>query len=233
MDRLKSCLTIISAFTLLVFAMMLLDVLRAVYKRVRYKQPIPWREFNPFAGMHSLSGAVIPAILVIGLLNLIGAEFFAKEEIGAFYEKSSYQVDYDALLEVDGRTEMFCIATIKREEGYPYCVVKLALPYGKTQCPEVYFEEDDSTISINLGNEGWSCKLTLGGLSTKSSYTILKSYVISNYGEFCASKRAGVYHTQECGNIKKIKSENLVYFQNQRDAEVLGYTFCKSCRQRY
>lgn len=233
MDRLKSCLTIISAFTLLLFAMMFLDFLRAVYKRARYKQPIPWREFNPFAGMHSLSGAVLPVILMIGLLNLIGAEFFAKEEIGAFYEKPSYQVDYDALLEVNGGAEMFCIATIKHEEGYPYRVVKLAMPYGKTQCPEAYFDEDDSTLSITLGNEGWSCKLTLGNLSTKSSYSILKSYVVSNYGEFCASKRAGVYHTQGCGNIKKIKSENLVHFQKQRDAEVLGYTFCKSCRQKY
>lgn len=210
---------------------MLFYLLRAVYRRVRYRQPILWSEFNPFAGVHSLSGAVLPAVLVIGLLNLIGMGFFSKEEIGAFYEKPSYQADYDALLKIDKGADIFCIATIEPCYG-EYRVVKISLPYGKTQFPEdANFDKDDDKISLSLGYEWWDCDLVLDGLASENSYTILDSYVVSNYGDFCASMESDTYHLAKCRYIKNIKDENLVYFQSKRDAEVLGYSFCKTCRE--
>ncbi len=234
MERLQTWLTLFSGFSILVFIGMALQLLRDIYRRIRYKQPIVWREYNPFANVHSLSDAVLPAVLVLGLLNLIGMEFFAKEEIGAFYEKSNYQAEYDAMLEINGDTTIFCIATVKREEGCPYRISKLSLPYGKKQFPnESDFKKDNDYISLSLGYEGWSCKLALDGLATESSYKALSSYEISPNGEFCASRESDTYHLSGCRYLKKIKAENLIYFENRCDAEVLGYSMCKTCRNRW
>lgn len=234
MEQLQTWLALFSVFFIFTFIGITLQLLRAVYQRIRYSQPILWREYNPFAGVHSLSSAVLPAILVLGLLNLIGMTFFAKEEIGAFYEKSSYQANYNALLKIEGGTTVFCIATIEREEGYPYHVVKLSLPYGKKQFPdESSFAKDDDYIFLSLGRNGWRCELALDDLASEKSYVVLDSYVVSNSGDFCASIESDTYHAVECRYVKKIKRERLVYFQSERDAECLGYEYCKTCREHY
>lgn len=231
MERLHTWLLLFSVFFIFTFIGTLLQLLLAVYRRIRYGQPILWSDFNPFANVQSLSDAVLPTVLVIGLLNLIGMEFFAKEEIGAFYEKPSYQADYDALLKIDKGAEIFCIATIEPCYG-EYKVVKISLPYGKTQFPEdTNFGKDDDKISLSLGCEGWGCDLILDGLASESSYTILSSYIVSNYGDFCASMESDTYHLANCRYIKNIKDKNLVCFQSKRDAEVLGYSFCKTCQE--
>lgn len=211
---------------------MAFQLIRAVYRQIRYGQPVPWHDFNPFAGVHSLSGAVLPTVLVIGLLNLIGMGFFSKAEIGSFYEKSSYRVDYDALLEINGDTTIFCIATVEHDEGYR--IVKLSLPYGKEQFPDdSEFKQDSSPISLRLGHEGWRCELTLDALATETSYEALNSYGTSSVGDFCASKKSDTYHLKGCSHIKSIKEENLIYFKYCSDAEVLGYTMCRDCQERY
>lgn len=233
MYRLKTLLALISAFSVLALLWLCFLFLKDCYKRIRYKTPIRWRSYNIFEGVNSLSSAIVPVLLIVGLINAVGMEFFTKAEIGAFYEKASYQTDYDAMLTIENRTEMFCIATVERGDG-EYRIAKLSLPYGKTQFPEdAYFGKDDDKISLYIGSEGCHCKLTLDEPSTPTSYSALKSYAISSTGDFCASRNSSKYHhhAAKCRYVKKIEKENLVYFKYRSDADVLGYSYCKNCRE--
>lgn len=140
-------------------AFMLLDLLKSTYRRLRYHVPIQWCSYNPFYDVHSFKGAILPVLLIVGLINAAWMELFPKAEIGAFYEARDYQLDYTGTLEIDGKTTIFCIATISRDNG-DYSVEKVYLPYGKVEFPQDWnTSKIENGIDILLGN-GWQRRAT-------------------------------------------------------------------------
>lgn len=217
----------------MVVALMLLDLLKSVYRRLRYNIPIQWYNYNLFYGVHSFKDAVLPTLLIVGLINAAWMEIFPKAEIGALYEKRDYHLDYTGTLEIDGRTTIFCIVTISRDSG-GYSVEKVYLPYGKVEAPQDWnTSKIEDGIDVLLGDGCWWCELHLDSPANETDYIALDSCVIAAAGDFCASKKSSTYHLKECSHIKSVKEENLIYFKYRSDAEVLGYTFCKDCSNRY
>ncbi|MGB3346633.1 MAG: thermonuclease family protein [Candidatus Humimicrobiia bacterium] len=49
-------------------------------------------------------------------------------------------------------------------------------------------------------------------------------------GKFVGSKKSDVYHYPKCGYVKKIKSENIIWFSSVEDARNHGYRPCKVCK---
>ncbi len=43
-------------------------------------------------------------------------------------------------------------------------------------------------------------------------------------GQFAGSKNGTKYYTPNCSGLKRIKSENIIWFENAEDATLQGYT---------
>jgi methylphosphotriester-DNA--protein-cysteine methyltransferase len=46
---------------------------------------------------------------------------------------------------------------------------------------------------------------------------------------FAASKKSDIYHCEECPIVKKIKPENLIWFNTAQEACNAGYSPCSIC----
>lgn len=144
---------------------------------------------------------------------------------------SKYTENYDAILYIDEKP-VFCIVAIdKRTDNgrSNYWITEISLPYGHSEFVDAEYDPDQNYVNICLGDWGWDCNLTLGEPATSLSYTMLKNEVVSNYGELCGSRESDTYHLLDCQYAKNIKPQNLIYFENQQEAEVLGYSFCSIC----
>lgn len=174
---------------------------------------------------------IIPVFLIAGAANIVLFKSCATNQIGAFYEKPEYIQDYDATLDMNGHS-IFCIATIEHMSGN-YWITKIELPYNHVAYTgEEYYPWDD-TPSICIGEEGWYCDITLGNPSNGDSYEKLLVEDLPDSGEFCASKKSGIFHYPQCECASNIENFNLIYFQNECEADVFGYTMCPICRDLY
>ena len=63
---------------------------------------------------------------------------------------------------------------------------------------------------------------------TSSDSTVTSSDSSYN-GRYYASKNSTTYHTKDCSNAKRIKTENLIIFETKEDAENNGYRYCTKC----
>lgn len=174
---------------------------------------------------------IICGFIVLGAFNIIASKFFASERIGAFYEKAEYTRDYDATLDL-GEQSIFCIATVERMNG-DYWIIRIELPYNHVAYTGEEYYPWDNNPAIEIGDAGYYLNFKLGKPSTGDSYEKLMSYELPQTGEFCASKKSNVFHYLKCRYVKNIEYSNLIYFQNECEADVFGYTMCSVCRDLY
>lgn len=232
MSTLKTVLLLCSCLSLLFLFGYCVSFFRALFLRLSSrKEPIPWKEFNPFYGCQSSLDLIILIAIIAGFFNIFLSSFFASTKIGSFYEKSSYTEHYESYVYADDKP-IFCIATVYKD-GATYSISEISMPYGKSQYVDDIYDPDDKNSIIYLGDNGWRCKITLKEPASSTSYTALKNEVVSSYGEFCGSKYSDIYHFDKCGYVKNIKSKNLVYFETEKEAEILGYQMCSVCRDLY
>lgn len=231
MDQLKWFLSFCSLISIFVVLYFCFDFLRAVWRRLSSsKTPVPWEDFNLFYNLHDTKNFVSVLIVTIGLLNLFYSFYYASAEIGSFYEKSSYEENYEAYIYA-GEKRIFCIATIGREDGN-YYLTKIEFPYGRSQYVDETYEQSDlknGHTDVSLTDGSIRCDIELKEPATEDSYERLKTEVISKSGEFCGSKKSDSYHFKKCRYAKNIKSQNLVYFETETEAKALGYFSCEVC----
>lgn len=173
---------------------------------------------------------VIPVAIFSGAFNIVMQQCFAKDEIGAFYESPEYIVDYSANIDFNGHS-VFCIATIEHLYG-DYWITQIQLPYGHIAYTGEEYYPYDETPSVLVGDQGWYCDLTLNGKANGDTYEQLLTEELPRTGEFCASKGAGIYHRLDCEYVKDIPMINLIYLQNECEADAFGYAMCSECRER-
>lgn len=232
MSSLKTVLLLCSCLSVLFLFGYCISFFRALFFRLSpRKEPIPWKDFNPFYGCQSSLDFIILLAIIAGFFNIFLSSFCASTKIGSFYEKSSYKERYEAYVYADDKP-IFCIATVYKD-GATYSISEISMPYGHSLYVDERYDPDDKSSTIFIGDNGWHCKITLKEPASSSSYTTLKNEVVSNYGEFCGSKYSDIYHFNKCGYVKNIKSKNLVYFDTEKEAEILGYQMCSVCRDLY
>lgn len=237
MDNLKYILNAFSIVFLIYVFGAILQITKSIYEKMVHNErfsiePIMfWKEYNKKSNRNIFIGIILPIIIFSGGVNYVMAEFFAKEEIGAFYEKPEYIVDYSANIDLNGHS-VFCIATIERLSG-DYWIERIELPYNHVAYTgEEYYPYDDSP-SILIGEEEWYCDITLEGVANDAAYERLQTEDLPSDGKFCASKESNIYHLPNCQYAKNIKKNNLIHFQNECEADVFGYTMCSVCGNRY
>jgi hypothetical protein len=75
-----------------------------------------------------------------------------------------------------------------------------------------------------------SASETLSTPSSTSVYYPSQTSSSTNTDELCyASSKSDVYHSADCRYVSRIKSQNLIVFQNRQEAEAAGYRPCKVC----
>lgn len=181
---------------------------------------------------HKPFGWVVFVVTVIGIINLVLSVLLASTEIGNFYEKDEFSADYEATLYVRD-TPIFCIVEVRKwtDDGEKsYYIEKVKLPYGhEDEQVDAEYDAEKNRAVVSLGHRETDYDLELKGLATQASYKMLADMVVTNYGEFCGSKEAGVFHRLDCHHVSSIKPQNLVYFDNADQADALGYSACDTC----
>lgn len=188
-------------------------------------------KLSNYINIHSRSDVSLFFVALLGVVYALSFLLFAKPEIGAFLEKLSYETDYEATLSSE-YTSFYCIATVRRDDD-GYFITKLLMPYGhEVEVDDLDGYSPKHNISeIYLGTDDrYDCQVSLGVPATQDSYTRINQYAVSNYGVYCASKGSDKYHSLHCPHVKNISKENLVYFNVAREAEILGFYACKTCK---
>lgn len=186
-----------------------------------------------------VSSIVYSLIFVVGIANIVAEHCFSSTVLGSFYEKSDFHEYYEAVLTISEDTSFFCIVELEKETdpdpewGVSYRIMSIQLPYGKMSYPKQEYDPDSNRNTVSVGPDGWRCDIVIRNPATEDSYTLLENAIVSNYGEFCGSKYSDIFHLLDCPHAQKISRENLVYFQSEKIASILGYTMCASCQDRY
>lgn len=173
---------------------------------------------------------ILPAAIIAGAWNIVMQRYFTKDEIGAFYESPEYIVDYSATIDLCGHS-VFCIATIDHLYG-DYWITQIQFPYGHIAYTGEEYYPYDETPSVLIGDMGWYCDITFNGKADGDAYERLLTEDLPDSGEFCASKESGIYHRLDCEYAKDIPMVNLIYLQNECEADAFGYVMCSECRER-
>ena len=174
---------------------------------------------------------LLAIIFLIGGANAAFSQFASKAEIGAFYELGEYETTYEATVYIDEKP-VFCLVEFYRYEGQ-YTLSNILLPNGKSEYLDDEYDPECAPVRVSLSDWGWTCHIVLNSPATESSYAKLDNFVVSNHGEFCASKTSDSYHLRDCRHAKTIAPKNYIYFETQKEAEVCGYQFCTECNDRY
>lgn len=213
-------------------------LIASVFELIFKRKKIDWSMFNladffrsAFSEKHSMTGKIVygivlPAAIVAGGVNAALWHFCSKPEVGAFYEQGTYKQNYASWLDT-GTSSIFCIATVSKYEGYT--IVNIRLPYGREDSGDSEYDPQKNVARVYMGPEGVDCDLSLDHVATAMDYEFLRTYTITNYGEFCASRRGDTYHFSDCPYVNQIKPENLIYFNSCNDAMALGFEPCGFC----
>ena len=245
MGVLKLAFSLCSAASYLFLIGFVLQFLFSFISSIIKRKTFVWRQWNPYHGVEKenrIRAVIFSVLFLIGIALPFLSVKFGTTKMGDFWEKADYKEAYEATLYVDD-VPMYCVATVWRNTELwensrgrtdidsRYHIVELFLPFGKSAYTDDEYYPDQETSSIRVND--WSCEIKLGGIATEDSYELLKSEVPINYGEFCGSKNSDTFHLLDCRYVKKINPENLVYFSSREMAEVLGYSMCEVCRDRY
>ena len=223
--ELRTLLDALTSAAFLIIIVYVIMFLRDVVKRVFQKVPIKWGEYHPRTWFETKTGVVLVLVVIGGIANLTAGSIFRSTEIGAFYEKTSYDETYEAILVIE-ENPIFCLAEMSRSDG-DYTIWEVHLPYGKSCYTDCEYDPGEPTEQIDIND--YYCSIELVRPATDQSYTMLENTFISNYGEFCASKSSDVFHFLDCPAAKRINPSNLVYFRDEREARVLGFEVCGVC----
>lgn len=223
--NLRRLLDAITSFAFLIIIIYLFIFLRDVAKQIFQKVPIKWREYHPRTWFEKKTGILLVLVVIIGIANLTAQRIFQSNEIGAFYERSSYDETYEAILTID-KNPVFCLAEISHSDD-EYIIWEVHLPYGKSCYTECEYDPSESIEQIDIND--YYCFIELIRPATEQSYAMLENTFISNYGEVCASKVSDTFHYLECPAAKRINPSNLVYFQDEREARIFGFSPCGQC----
>lgn len=239
MDTLKNILFVCSFCASLFVLFYILCLISAVFGLVFKKTRIKWEELNPVlmvkGGIRSgnvLLTVLLSTAIVVGIVYMALSHFLASTRIGAFFEAGNYNEYYEAILYIKEKP-VFCIVNVSHIDNSVYLLDEILLPYGRSKYIDVEYEPEYAPCNLYLGDQGTECEIVLTDIATKTSYDILESVVVSNYGELCGSKKTGNYHFIDCPNAKRINGENLVYFDNHSEADALGFVMCEVCADRY
>lgn len=81
--------------------------------------------------------------------------------------------------------------------------------------------EQNTVASNDAGNISQKTETAQGTvLSSTDAKAVAGSETVS--GQFAASKNSTLYHTRNCQYVKRIKAENIVWFDSAADAEAAG-----------
>jgi len=218
-------------------------VLAGAYRRLRYEQPFSFGSI--IAGYRDRllknprASCILAFVIVAGTINMILTQALSSTQIGAFYEKSTYQETYEATLYLNDKP-IFCLVDMRREIAEDvdsrgriktdpcYWLDHIYLPYGKSAPLNSEYEPGHRNY-IELLGDGQIAEITLERPKTETAEERLKAEVITAYGPYCASKEGDLYHYRGCGNTKRIKVENMIFFESEYEAAVFGYTPCDRC----
>lgn len=164
-------------------------------------------------------------LIVIGAIDQLLWLTISSTTIGAFYEKPSYSETYDATLYLDEKP-IFCMVDMHRSDG-EYFIDTIYLPYGKVAHPlDVYYPNGKNRVHLMEGEPG---EIVLERQSDDTSEARLAAEVVTAYGDYCGSREGEIYHFTGCISARNIASNNLVFFESEREALALGYAPCKRC----
>lgn len=241
MEYLKFALAICDLILCFVILGFICDLIKVIWNRIFKKQKIGIKEIFPFSvfveiknGDKNLSvfHVIVSLAVIAGIVNNILSYTLASEQIGAFYEKSEYKADYEAVAYV-GDKPIFCIVTVAKYGKDDYRIIEEKMPYGFTAYDDAQYEIEKGYVNTFIGEYGTKCKIVLKDLATRDSYKLLDNTVITNHGPLCGSVNSKKYHWLECPNAQNIEEKNLIYFDNSAEADVLGYTLCQFCEETY
>lgn len=212
-------------------SLVIIGILYSLYRLAFYGEKIDWSQFKIPIKSRSLKTVVI-VLLAIGIANSLLSIFLEKREIGAFYEPDEYSVEYEATVSADSCT-VPCIATVSKYDGV-YHICDIRLPYGREQyMDDIKYDARANYAHVNMGYDlQWECALSLSCPATSISYSRLSSYSQSSNSGFCASIDSDVYHLRDCRYVQRIARDNLIYFDSDLEAEILGFEICSVCRDR-
>lgn len=84
----------------------------------------------------------------------------------------------------------------------------------------------DDDIDISIGNYlVYSFELPLQNKKIENQLAERKSI-----GNYAASKNGKKYYLNGCSGVKRIKIENLIYFNTKQEAELAGYEPAENCK---
>lgn len=238
MDTLRSIMDVFEVIFALILFFYVIFVVDFLYRKILKKGNKVWSELNPISQIcgiwksgHKKICVILSAIIIVGSFGLVADKFFSTTEIGSFFEKSSFEENYEAVFYIDEKP-IFCIAEIWKEHyenGTSYRISYINLPYGKSKdVDEEYYPDIDENI-IYLGDNSQRCKIVIGHVATERSYEMLENEVITAYGDFCGSKDGNKYHLTSCPSAKRIKDKNMIFFESEIEADIFRYEPCETC----
>ena len=113
-----------------------------------------------------------------------------------------------------------------------YTIREIHLPYGITKYPESRYDPDCADNKIDPS--GWTVycpiEVDMEHEAISTDWEEVKSTVPYSTGRFCASRQQDILHRSACRYVKNIKEENLIYFPDDRIADIFGYhEYCDVC----
>src|SRR3990167_1088195 len=113
----------------------------------------------------------------------------------------------------------------KWEYNGRYIVVKNNLKYYQTG--KIFFDKGNYHYHCQPSVNGFKDGIYLPSANKDLSKVISPANISEN--NFVSSRKSNKYHKQNCKYIKNIKEENIIVFENKKDAEDNDYAPCKYC----
>ena len=236
----RVCMNIFRYCFIAIVGLYILVLLYAVFG----KDPVKWKELRPREYINSLTKnrtlqVIIILLTILGFISVVCSFAFSSTQMGAFFEKSNYSETYEATLYFHDKP-IFCLVDMEREtesdegESYSsYLIKTIYLPYGHSI--ELDYEEytPNRVNHYRLGEYSYDCQLVLNHPANEASFDLLNNTIVTNYGNCCANKQSDIFHFTDCPKVKSINKQNLIYFDDDTEAFVLGFEMCEDCKDRW
>ena len=192
---------------------------------------------NSFSPIHHFFSGLLPKVgvvaayvlMIAGLIHLTILLFFRNETIGSFYEKGAYESQYQCELTYQSN-HITGYVTLERSSGR-YYITKINI--GKNLSAEYdaeYYPDSVSNTIVTNENIDWNITVSNSPCSIDYLYKINRR--IHNK-HLCASKNSNIYHNINCGYVRNIKDENLIFFDTKDMADLMKYSPCSNCGKWY
>lgn len=242
MERAQSILSFCEFVSYIFILAFLVELCRKIYRRIKYEEPITltnlmWRP-NEFTARKSIILIAWALVIGAGIANIVFRQVMASTQIGAFYEKNSYEETYEATVYLDEKP-IFCLADMRREVdayddgrrgrySHSYRIDTVYLPYGETVYADVEYSPEEKN-TIFLGEWGVGVEIILDRPADEASPKKLANEVVTAYGPLCGSRKDGIYHHNDCLSAGNVSDSNKIFFSSEKEASALGYVPCGMC----